>query len=93
MLLGPLSAAARADVVYTYQGNAFNTYPTGLSCPPVCRVTGSFTLAAALAPNLDLAAITPSSFAISAAGTTLTDHVPGDSSLAISTDGTGTIIG
>ena len=93
MLLGPLSIAARADSVYTYQGNPFTTYPTGLSCPPVCSVMGSFTIASSLAPNLNLAAISPISFAISADGTIITDEIlaDSDSSLNISTDGMGNI--
>src|SRR5713226_8768865 len=45
---------ASANVTYTYTGDPF-TYFTGSmppQCPPLCRVTGSFTVVAALPVNL-----------------------------------------
>jgi hypothetical protein len=56
-------SSARASVVYTYEGNPFNLiqipYTTG------DRVTGSLTLATALAANLILAPVVPLSFSFS----------------------------
>jgi hypothetical protein len=91
-LTGPLARSARADVIYTYTGNAFDILPTGLSCPPVCNVTGSFTLAQPLAANLSLATITPVSFSLTSAGVTLTDGIPSDKELRITTNTLGQIV-
>ncbi len=52
---------ARADAVYTYTGNSFTEF-FGTSCPSRCQITGSFTLADPLAPNLNLFTVTPLSF-------------------------------
>jgi len=52
---------------------------------------GSFTVAQSLAPDLNLATITPISFTITSGGVTLTDGVPADTSLAVSTDASGAI--
>jgi hypothetical protein len=61
---------ADAQTTYTYSGAAFtNTflYPglssvSGLGCPPVCRITGSFTLSKPLTPNLPLTNLALTSF-------------------------------
>jgi hypothetical protein len=55
--LGPCALSAGADTTYTYTGNPFNVFPpswSGEACPPVCGVSGSFTLAAPLPANLYL---------------------------------------
>jgi len=89
---GPYACPARADITYTYIGNAFNIFPDlAVGCPPVCNVTGSFTVAQALAPDLSLAPITPDSFSITSGGVTLTDGVPQDTGLQVSTDSSGAI--
>jgi PEP-CTERM motif len=95
LVTGPAVPRASADVMYTYTGNAFDTFPTGASCPPVCNVTGSFVVAAPLAANLpELTLIDPISFSLTSAGVTLTDGEGQgtDSSLAVATDSTGAII-
>jgi hypothetical protein len=85
------SAAFGGTITYTYTGNPFNDLRNGATCPPVCSVTGSFTVAQALAPDLPLTTITPLSFNISSGGITLTDGEPTDTSLAVGTDGSGAI--
>jgi len=93
-IAGPGARPSRADVIYTYTGNAFNEFPVaGVGCPPVCNVSGSFTVAKPLAANLNLATITPLSFSISSGGVTLVDGVPTPASaLEISTDSSGKIV-
>jgi hypothetical protein len=89
---GPYACPARADITYTYIGNAFNQFPDPtVGCPPVCNVTGSFTVAQALAPDLSLAPITPDSFSITSGGVTLMDGVPTETGLQVSTDSSGAI--
>jgi hypothetical protein len=90
---GPSSSSARANSIYTYTGNAFNEFPDAdVGCPPVCNVMGSFTVAQALDPNLNLTTITPLSFSLASGGVTLTDGVPADTSLQVSTDASGAIV-
>ena len=91
---GPAVRHANADVMYTYTGNAFDTFPTGASCPPVCNVTGSFVVADPLAADLPVTVIDPISFSLTSAGVTLTDGEGQgtDSVLEVATDGTGAII-
>jgi hypothetical protein len=92
---GPAVRRASADVMYTYTGNAFDTFPTGASCPPVCNVTGSFVVADSLAADLpEFTVIDPISFSLISAGVTLTDGEGQgtDSFLGVATDSTGAII-
>jgi hypothetical protein len=91
---GPAVRHANADVMYTYTGNAFDTFPSGASCPPVCNVTGSFVVADPLAADLPVTVIDPISFNLTSAGVTLTDGEGQrtDSFLGVATDGTGAII-
>jgi len=61
------TAYARADVIYTYTGNPFvdgvnGTPPPDLPYTTSDRVTGQFTVPTALAPNLVVANVTPTSF-------------------------------
>jgi hypothetical protein len=42
---------ASADVTYTYTGNPFTVFGGSYQCPPICRVTGSFTVSTALPAN------------------------------------------
>jgi hypothetical protein len=46
-----MGASAKADTTYTYKGNAFNQSGGTFACPPECKITGSFTVAAPLTPN------------------------------------------
>jgi len=90
--LGPSSGPAQAaETSYTYTGNTFTEFPTALSCPPICNVTGWFTVGDPLLPNLNGATISPLAFSMSSSGTTLTDSLSAYSSLMVSTDGSGAI--
>jgi len=88
----PLDAGT---ITYSYAGQPFTTIAPGYACPPVCNVTGSFTVAQTLGPNLTLAEIIPASFALSSGGVTLTDTVYGPDSggLFVSTDSGGSLVG
>lgn len=57
---------AKAQATYNFVGVPFNTF-SNTSCPPTCQITGSFTLAEPLAPNLS---VPISQFAPDAAGVT-----------------------
>ena len=57
MVCGP----AAADTVYTYVGKPFDTF-FGTACAPNCSITGWFSVAAPLAPNLPLSQVTPTAF-------------------------------
>lgn len=82
------AASARADTVYTYTGNPFTVF-SGLDvCPPVCSISGSFTLVSPLAANLPFAAITPTAFSFTDASITLTG---GGSRFEVATDSVGDI--
>ncbi len=69
LVAGSRRASADTAEVYTYTGNPFGDRLL-LSCPPVCQITGSFTTAQPLAPNLHLAQITPLSFSFTDGNTT-----------------------
>jgi hypothetical protein len=47
-----LSAVVKADTTYTYDGAAFDQF-VGVTCPPICHITGSFTLPNPIAPNTE----------------------------------------
>jgi hypothetical protein len=66
-------------------------FPTGNVCPPTCSVTGYFDVSQALAANLPFTQITPVSFSITSGLTTLVNADPGNFSLYVSTDASGTI--
>lgn len=87
----PFVPNADAETVYTYTGKPFNDLRNGHTCPPVCRVTGWFAVPEPLAPNLSDVVVTPTTFALSSGGITLTDGIPADSSLAVFTDASGNI--
>src|SRR5208283_1399927 len=89
--MGFMAGNAFATTTYYYTGNAFNDFRNGGACPPTCSVTGSFTVATPLAPDLPLTLITPISFSLSAGLTTLVDGDPANTSLDVSTDAFGAI--
>ena len=45
-----LGGSAKADTTYVYDGLAFDQL-VGVTCPPICHITGYITLASAIAPN------------------------------------------
>ena len=71
-----VSAPLRAQTTYFYNGNPFTAFAGGLSCPPECHITGSFTVAQPLAPNLNQVTITPISFRFTDGNVTLTVVLP-----------------
>jgi hypothetical protein len=47
-----LAQSAKADTIYTYTGNPFNKFSAPqFACPPICNISGSFTLANGLGPD------------------------------------------
>jgi hypothetical protein len=46
-----LALPARADETYTYTGNPFTAFSGTDACPPVCSLSGSFTVATPLGDN------------------------------------------
>ncbi len=95
---GPVSA----DTIYFYTGNPFNTFfgsaGPGFPCAG-CGISGSFTLAQPLAPNLSNSSFTPLSFTFTnsnnnVAGVTLTQATAVSFVFSnFGTDSTGAIIG
>jgi hypothetical protein len=83
-----LAASARADTVYTYTGNPFTAFSGVDVCPPVCNISGSFTLASPLATNLPFGTITPTAFSFTDGSITLTGGV---SRFEVATDSSGDI--
>jgi|HubBroStandDraft_1064217.scaffolds.fasta_scaffold13388_2 hypothetical protein len=53
--------SARADETYTYTGNPFTSFSGTAACPPMCSLSGSFTIAAPLGDNFAPAFLTPES--------------------------------
>jgi hypothetical protein len=82
---------SRADTVYTYTGSTFTTLAPGYTCSSLCDVSGSFTLAQPLPPNLALfsTAINPVSFDLTAGPISLTS---GTDSLFVGTNAAGAIV-
>lgn len=91
VVLGPAAQQVKADVVYTYTGNPFDDFRNGGVCPPTCNITGSFTVAEPLAPNLALTLITPLSFTVTSGTATLTDGDPNNTDISVGTDALGAI--
>ena len=69
-----LAPSASADTIHTYTGNAFDSFPGNFACPPVCKITGSFTLAQPLPPNLSFVTIFPKFFSFTDGAVTLTPN-------------------
>lgn len=84
------AGAAKADEVYTYTGAPFTTF-SGLSCPSVCSMSGSFTLASAIGPNQTVLNITPLSFSFTDGATTFNSSNSLFQDLGFATDSTGNI--
>ena len=88
---------ARAAVTYTYTGSHLVSFFGTQACPPVCNVTGSFTVAAPLAPNLSNSFVSAQSFSFTdgfftitnANATTISSSPP--TYIEVSTDSAGVI--
>lgn len=84
------AASARADTIYTYTGNPFTVF-TGLdACPPVCSISGSFTLASSLAANLPFEEISPTAFSFTD-GSVSVSNLTGVGRFEVATDSGGNI--
>jgi hypothetical protein len=91
LLLAAFALPSRADTVYTYTGNTFDIFKNGNTCPTLCNVFGSFTVAQPLAADLLLVntSITPLSYSLSSGNFTITS---GTLSLGVQTDNLGNIV-
>lgn len=88
------STPALADTfTYSYLGNDFTFFQTGYSCPPECRLSGSFTVNTPLGDNLSDAWVDPTSFKLTDGVTTWTDEnaLPVNTVFMFSTDAGGNI--
>jgi len=83
---------SKADTTYDYVGSPF-TYFSGVTCPPECNVTGSFSVAQPLPANMAFGAITPTTFSFTDGAVTITplNYGPGNSSFSFGTDASGAI--
>jgi YVTN family beta-propeller protein len=92
--LGFFSKPASAQVTYTYTGKPFQNLSGGFTCPPECNITGSFTLAEPLAPNLSSYVASPTSYSFTDGFVTITNvNGPPYSQIQVSTDSAGAISG
>jgi trimeric autotransporter adhesin len=83
-----------ASTTYRITGNPFTTFTGSAVCPPDCNISGSFTLAQPLPPNLSNATITPISFSFTVGIANLTQANATSATFAgISTDASGYITG
>jgi hypothetical protein len=63
--------SAQANTVYTYTGDAFTSFNGTDSCPPECKITGSFTVAEPLGDSLSFTFVDPLSFSFTDGSVTL----------------------
>ena len=86
------AGAASADTTYDYTVQPFSTFG-GITCPPECSMTGSFSVAQPLPPNLAFGAITPTTFSFTDGSVTITplNYGHGNSFFKFSTDASGAI--
>jgi len=83
------SVPVKADTVYTYTGNPFNS--GSLTCPPVCSISGFFTLSSPITFT-DFELVIPLSYSFTDGNTIRTSANPaGFNSFAVSGDGSGNI--
>ena len=67
-----LDVTVRADTIYTYTGNQFDRFSGEAACPPVCSISGSFTVAQPFAGYLPVTSVIPLSFSFTDGATTIT---------------------
>jgi hypothetical protein len=96
-LFSPINTAAGSGTTtYVFLGVPFNHF-VGTGCPPSCQLTGSFTVAQPLPPNLSQdvggsGAFTPLSFTFTDGVTTFTQSNSSISGFAVHTDANGNIV-
>ena len=72
LFLASLSTVVPAQTTtYTYTGNPFTGF-SNTACPPICRITGSFSVAQPLPQNSTVSLSTPSSFSFTDGFDTIT---------------------
>ena len=84
-LIGFCHVAQAVEITFTYNGSNFNSYSGDAACPPQCRLTGSFTVAAPLSnylggsgfPASSIYITHPNSFSFSDGLNTVTDQTIG----------------
>jgi hypothetical protein len=96
-LFSPINTAAGSGTTtYVFLGVPFSQF-VGTTCPPSCQLTGSFTVAQPLPPNLSQdvggsGAFTPLSFTFTDGVTTFTQSNSTSFGFAVHTDANGNII-
>jgi YVTN family beta-propeller protein len=82
-----------ASTTYNFTGNPFTFFSGAVTCPPDCNISGFFTLAQPLGPNLTNVGISPTSYSANVGTTTFTPANTSSGRFAsISTDASGNII-
>ncbi len=85
------SPGSWSSVKYSYTGNSFTTFFGPSTCPPECRLTGSFTVAAPLGPNFN-GFFTPTAFSFTDGLVTINQANMTSSALGVITDANGSIV-
>ncbi len=82
-----------ASTTYNFTGNPFTFFSGAVTCPPDCNISGFFTLAQPLGPNLSNVSISPLSYSANVGNTTFTSaNTTSGGFASISTDASGNII-
>jgi hypothetical protein len=92
LVIGFAPSATADSFTYSYVGNAYSQFGGTFACPPVCGITGSFTVAAALFPGAKFY-FSPLSFSFTDGKTVLTPSDVTRSDFSFVTDGFGHIVG
>jgi hypothetical protein len=82
--------ASAQTTTYVYTGSPYTTFSV-LTCPPVCQLTGSFTVSKPLAANLTNVIVQPSSFSFTDGQITITNSNASAATFVIATNGSGAI--
>jgi hypothetical protein len=83
--------ASAQTTTYSYTGNAYNQFGGTFTCPPVCGIRGSFTVAAPLPPTSNFS-FTPISFSFTDGLTTFTPANTTNPAFDVVTDSSGNIV-
>lgn len=87
-------AALSADTIYSYTGDPFTYFEGAKACPPVCSLTGWFSLSSPLLPNMwPPQTVIPLDYSFTDGVTTATPATSGILAFDISTDSSGAIYG
>ncbi len=85
--------AVVASTTYNFAGNPFTTFTGAVTCPPDCNISGFFTVAQPLAPNLSNVSVKALNYAANVGTTTFTQaNTTSGGFASISTDASGNII-